>query len=609
MAPPAEAQGAPTATRSLWRRLMLDAESMAPAGLQTVQREQLERQMLELLMRGISQVQLTSSVIGPALVAVLTLPHIGAWRSVGPALLLFLLGAERLIVIRRFQRANNEGALDTRRRARALVVRTGLSVTVIVVWIHFVVQSGNSVLMSQVLALVAVLATGATWQYCSWPPAVWTAITPLLLGISILFALTGDTGHMVEAAFAFILWFVLVLASLRFARTLHENTLQRLRNEELVHELRQKSVQAEAANVARSRFFAAANHDLRQPLQAMGLYLSVLEAGKPDAATLARLNQCVQALDGLLGGLLNLSRLESGQLAPELRPFAMQPLLEHLATLYAAVAQDKGLQFRVRPTTAWVQSDPMLLERALSNLLSNAFRYTQAGGVLLAVRTAHDEVRVRVFDTGVGIPADAHDAVFDEFVQLGNPERDPDRGHGLGLPTVRRIAQLMGCSLHLRSQPGHGSCFTIRVPRAQPQTDASLSEPTQVRGQLQGRVLVVEDNAMVRDALGRLLGGWGMTVVAVPDGAQAMQAMRRAPFDVVLCDWRLPGGADGVTVLRHARRVLPGLSLGLLLTGEDTRELQGLDLEFPLLRKPVRPLRLRALLGQLVPPPGQCDEY
>lgn len=584
-----------------WRRLMLDADGMSPAGLPKTQREQLERQMLELLVRGIRQVLLTSSVIGPAMVALLTLPHIGAWRSVVPALLLFFLGVERLIAIRRFRHASDAGGLDARRWARGFIVRTGLSVAVIVVWIHFVVQSGNSVLMSQVLALVTILATGATWQYCSWPPAAWTAITPLLLGIAALFALTGETGHMVEAAFAFILWFVLGLASLRFARTLQENTLQRLRNDELVHELQQKSVQAEAANVARNRFFAAASHDLRQPLQAMGLYLSVLEAGKRDPVALTRLNQCVRALDELLGSLLDLSRLESGQLVPELRPFALQPLFGHLATLYAAVAQGKGLQFRVRPTTAWVRSDPVLLERALSNLLSNAFRYTQAGGVLLAARTTDGDVRVCVFDTGVGIPAGAHDAVFDEFVQLGNAERDPDRGHGLGLATVRRIAQLMGSSLNLRSQPGRGSCFAIGVPRAQPQADALLPEPVQAASQLQGHVLVVEDNTMVRNAVERLLSRWGMAVVAVPDGAQAMHLMQRTPFDVVLCDWRLPGGTDGVTVLRHAQRVLPGLRLGLLLTGEDTRELQGLDLEFPLLRKPVRPLRLRTLLGQFVP--------
>lgn len=584
--------------QAMRQRLMLTAGTIAPAGVSPAQATELERQMLNQLVRGIWQIQLSSSLIGPALVLWLTLPHIGWWRAVLPALLLFGLNLERMLLLRRMERARRISDTQPQYWAQALTWRTFLSVSTILLWSLFVVQSGNDSLISQVLALLTILSAGAAAQYCSWPPAMWAAITPLLLGMGLALAWLGGVHHLTEAVFAVVLWLVLAAASLRFARTLHREALTRLRNEELVHELHQKHAQAEAAIAARTRFFAAANHDLRQPLQAMGLYLSVLRVDESEQETLARVHQCRSALDQMLETLLELSRMDSGQLRPVIQVFPLQPLLEQLAGMYEAMAGERGLQLRVRPSPCWVRSDPVLLERAVSNLLSNAIRYTRAGGILLGVRRAGAGVRLCVVDTGPGIAPELQDSVFEEFVQLDNPERDPARGHGLGLPTVQRIATVLGHALQLQSRPGHGSCFSLQLPLAEPEPLAATQHPARAQARLQGRALVVEDNLLARDALVQLLSSWGLETEAATHAEEALAAMRRSAFDVVLSDWRLPGPEDGLVVLQGARSLLPGLRLGALVTGEDTSVVEALDPEVLILRKPVRPLRLRALLTQ-----------
>ncbi|HQZ55811.1 MAG TPA: hybrid sensor histidine kinase/response regulator [Ottowia sp.] len=586
------------------QRLMLGADAMATPGADADKRLRIERQMLDLLADGVRQALLTSIVIGPLLTAWLTLPHIGALRAVAPLLLLLALGAERALLLRRIRRERALQDDAPRRWARALGVRLVLGSFVVLVWFHFVIESGNRILISEMVALLTILAAGGAALFSSWPPVMWAVVSSLLLGMAVQLALVGEPERWVEAVFCLVLWLVLVLASLRTARTLHGEALALLRNEDLVRELRDKHARAEAANAAKSRFFAAANHDLRQPLHALRLYLGLLRPREDDARegdALARARQCLGVLDGLLVALLDVSRLDSGQLTATRSAFALQPLFDRLAGMHEAQARQKGLQLRVRPTSAWVDTDAMLLERALINLLTNALRYTYQGGVLLAAHRQGGQVRVRVVDTGVGIAESAQEAVFDEFVQLDNPERDPALGYGLGLPTVRRLAALLGLNLRLRSRPGRGSVFTLVVPAVEPGAVSRLrvgSPQPQPSAPLQGRVLVVEDNALARDALVRQLQAWGLQVYAAIDGGSACAALAESSFDAVLSDWRLPGAMDGAAVLREAGRQLPGLRLAALITGEDTPLLAPLAAEFTVLRKPLRPRRLRTLLSR-----------
>ena len=580
----------------LSQRLMLTADSMFAQVADPGQRQQLELRALSLLVAGM-RTTLITAMIGPALIAWLSAPYIGLLNALAPAAVLYCISVERFIIVRRAGRELLKKTVNTRRWLRAFTWRTGLSALVVASWGYPIVETGNNTLIFMILALATIVSASSMAQFCCWPPAMWASFTPILLGLGLQLFVFGGGDQLFGAVFACLLWITLVMAGLRFARTLHNDMTTRLLNETLMRELDEKRSQAEAANEAKSRFFAAASHDLRQPLQAMGLYLSVLEGGRTDPITLARLNECMTSLDSLLEVVMDLSRLESGQITPHPRAFALQPLLSRLAWMYEGSARQKGLQLRVHPTSAWALSDATLLERVLSNLIANAIRYTARGGVLLAVRPCAGGVRVCVIDTGIGIPEHAHQSIFEEFVQLNNPERDPTRGSGLGLSTVRRVTALLGHPLSLRSVVGRGTTFAVALPRAEPELDAPVPlASTPAPAQLSGNVLLVEDNAAVRDALMSLLAKWGLSATAVRTGEEASAAMVGSGFDVVLSDWRLPGEQDGLAVLREARARLPHLRLGLLITGEDMQTLSNAGKEFQVLRKPLRPLRLRALL-------------
>lgn len=594
----APAQENDTQKPPLSQQLMLTADSMFVQVSDAAQRRQLELRALTLLVAGM-RTTLITAMIGPALIAWLSAPYIGLVPALTPAVVLYCISIDRFIVVRRASRELQQKTANTRQWLRAFTWRTGMSALVVAFWGYPIVETGNNTLIFMILALATIVSASSMAQFCCWPPAMWASFTPILLGLGLQLFVFGGGDQLFGAVFACLLWVTLVMAGLRFARTLHNDMTTRLLNENLMRELDEKRAQAEAANEAKSRFFAAASHDLRQPLQAMGLYLSVLEGGRrTDPTTLARLNECMTSLDGLLEVVMDLSRLESGQITPHPRSFALQPLLSRLAWMYEGSARQKGLQLRVHPTSAWALSDATLLERVLSNLIANAIRYTASGGVLLAVRRCKaDVVRVCVIDTGIGIPEHAHQSIFEEFVQLNNPEREPTRGSGLGLSTVRRVTVLLGHPLSLRSTVGRGTTFTVELPRAEPEAgSSSLHKSATPLAQLSGKVLVVEDNTAVRDALLQLLAKWGLTATGARTGEEASVAMAGTAFDVVLSDWRLPGEQDGLAVLREARARLPQLQLGLLITGEDVQMLPSAGADFLVLRKPLRPLRLRALL-------------
>ncbi|MFY3385443.1 hybrid sensor histidine kinase/response regulator [Paracidovorax sp. MALMAid1276] len=436
-------------------------------------------------------------------------------------------------------------------------------------------------------------AAGSIGAHAHHPRVMWIFLPTLIAPFALRALLESDSDSRFLGAGMLLLLVYLLYYGKQHARTLQRMIALRHENSALVEELQSQAHALREANAAKSRFFAAASHDLRQPLQAMGLYLSVLQG---DGPTLARMGECMDSLDRLLAQVMDLSRLDSGQTTAHPEPVALQPLLQRLADTYEAAARKKGLQLRVHPTTAWAQSDPLLLERVLANLLTNAIRYTEHGGVLLGVRRAGAGLRLCVVDTGIGIPNEAYEAVFEEFVQLNNAERNPERGHGLGLPTVRRIAALLGHPVGLRSRVGRGSVFSLDLPSAKPSDAPAPRAQPAAAGRLQGRVLVVEDNSLVRDALLTLLEGWGLEVTTAPDAPGALLALRTTAFDAVLSDWRLPGAEDGLAVLRQAGVLQPGLKLAAMITGEDTQRMAEAQQDFPVLRKPVRPLRLRALL-------------
>ena len=327
---------------------------------------------------------------------------------------------------------------------------------------------------------------------------------------------------------------------------------------QLERKVAERTRELELANTAKTRFLAAASHDLRQPAVSIGLLADLLREQPLPPAThhvLGRLGDSVQALNGLLKGLLDLSRFDAGAVQARLGRVALQPLLEAVVSDQREAARLKGIELRLRAPSLVVRSDALLLEQVLRNLVGNAVRYTERGGVLVAVRRRGERVLLQVWDTGSGIAAESQALVFEEFVQLDNPARARTQGIGLGLSLVKRAAAVMGAPLGLRSQPGRGSCFWIELPLAEAEPALAAAAPTAPTLDLTGlKLWVVEDDPDVREALHLRLCGWGAHVRAF-DGAaaagDAIDAGSAAP-DVLVTDQRLPDGS-GLAVAQRLR--------------------------------------------------------
>lgn len=378
-------------------------------------------------------------------------------------------------------------------------------------------------------------------------------------------------------------------------------------------ELRSKKEEAETATRAKSRFLAAASHDLRQPIHALGMFVARLAQLPHDRETrhlIANLEASVRAMQDLLDALLDISRLDADAVRVQLQPVPLAPLFEQLRGALMPVATDKGLRLRVRDSALWVQSDPTLLHRILLNLVSNALRYTGHGGVLVGCRRSRggSHLWLEVWDTGVGIPAEHQQDIFREFYQIGNPERDRSKGLGLGLNIVDRTARLLGHELKLCSVPGHGTRFRLELPLAPAgdlQALMAAEQPQQLVDVRGLRILVIEDDRQSAQALRGLLDSWGC-VVAVVEGLQGALTVVDGGFvpDLVLSDFRLRAGESGMQTLQTLRTQLERPLPACLMSGDTDPELIQAcrDAGLPLLHKPVRPAKLRTLIRRLARP-------
>lgn len=369
---------------------------------------------------------------------------------------------------------------------------------------------------------------------------------------------------------------------------------------------------AEAAGAAKSKFLAAASHDIRQPVQSLLLLVGALSrklADHPAHGFVTQLERSVDALRLLLDGLLDISRLDAGVVEPQVGPVSVHEMLMRLRRDYAPRAAAAGLQLKVVDCACWVLSDQALLERILRNLMENALRYTPKGKLLVGCRRRPGAVRFEVYDTGVGIAEADRAAIFEEFYQVGNLERDRHKGLGLGLAIVRRLATLLGHRLDVASEFGRGSCFSLEAPlTAGPVPECAEMADDAAFDALARRltVVVVDDEEMVRDALRLMLEDWGCTVVAAGDADEAMAALDAAGGrpDVVITDYRLSDHQTGLQGLARLR-AHTGLHMpGIILTGDTAPEriveaTRGGNL---ILHKPVSPRDLRKALERFAPP-------
>ena len=363
---------------------------------------------------------------------------------------------------------------------------------------------------------------------------------------------------------------------------------------------------AERANKAKSRFLAAASHDLRQPVQSLALLMGLAErqfAANPEArATIDMMQKSLDGLNSLLNAILDISRFDAGLEAhPE--PVDLGAMLRHLALEYRPRADKAGLGLRFVTPTLWASADPALLERAIRNLIDNAIRYTRVGGVLVGLRRRSRLVRIDVVDTGIGIPRERQADIFEEFVQIDNPGRHLGLGLGLGLAIVSRIAKLLGGTIDVSSNEGRGSRFSLLVPEGEP-AEKALDDGEAAVEDPGGRVMIVEDNAIVLSSLEAALAAWGYEVVGASTGEEALRLAEAEcwRFGAIVADQHLGGGLTGVDtvkeITRRSGRYLPAL----ILTGDTSKDgisdISGSG--FQMMHKPIAPELLRRGVARLM---------
>jgi two-component system, sensor histidine kinase len=372
----------------------------------------------------------------------------------------------------------------------------------------------------------------------------------------------------------------------------------------------------EAANTAKTRFLAAASHDLRQPLQAITAYADLLVVSNTDpalASPIGQLREATLAMRDILEGLLDVSKLEAGAITPDVRAFSIRTLLGALHDQYQSVAIKKGLLLKLMHSSAVVHSDPALLRVILQNLISNAIKYTEKGKILVGCRRHGDVLRIEVWDTGIGIPEDMQESVFEEFFQLNKLSRDRDIGFGIGLAIVKRLCDLLNHPIYMHSVVGRGSCIGIQVPlasRSSAATQAVHAESAKpVTDTARGSILLIEDDEIVLHANNALLTTLGYKVIDTCDAESAMQSLgseSKTP-DIIITDYRLPGGCAGIELIQNLRAKSGRLIPAIVLTGDitipdDSRDLPERTL---LVRKPAHVDELVQAINRLLGAQGR----
>ncbi len=496
---------------------------------------------------------------------------------------------------------------------RNFVLLTTLCLALLGVMAWLPVPAGERALLWALLGVVALAVAGAL------APLGAAALLSLLLpGCVALARWQQGPGGVEEAASALttLLLSGLVLAwwATRRQRRWRAEATARLACEERLHALVAERDQALRADGDKTRFLANASHDLRQPVHALGLFAATLDKrlrGTDDEPYVRNVLRAVDGLDRAFNALLDVSRLDAGTVQPNPQAFPLRDVFRRLYVQFAGRAELAGLNLRFSPGGKWVSSDPQLLERLLANLVQNALKYTERGGVVVVARNAGGHVNVEVWDTGVGMDAAELPRVFDEFYQVGRSGRTRSRGLGMGLSIVKRVAELLGHRLAVASQPGRGTVFRLSVPCVEPSPAAERAAvaDTPAPMALAGwaptvrTVLVIEDEEPIREALSGLLREWGHEAVVAASAREAAQAQHRllCPPDLIVSDLHLGDGPDGIAAIAAVREHWGCEVPAVLVTGDTTPpELRrAVDSGLELLVKPVEAGRLLSLLLRL----------
>lgn len=593
---------APPSASGWWR---MSAEPVAPQDFQ----RQVHAEQVEQLYRHIPLSQATNLLVASLLVWFLwgnepQAQLLGWWSGILGVVLL------RAVMLLAYRRRDPRSAV---RWHTLMTVATALSG---LLWGTAGVLFFNPASAATLVFLTIILAgmsAGTIASHSSWPPAQSSYAVLSMLPIGLRY-LAEDGDIWVLGPMCFIYMLNILAFGRQHARSLIESIRLRLENQALIEHLRREMAaagqarrRAEDANLAKSKFLAAASHDLRQPLHAVNLFIEALRNEKdPTRAetVLANLGASAQSLEELLNELLDISKLEAGLFKPQLRTFALQEVFAALERELRPVADEQGIELGFVATRLHVASDPNMLARILRNIVTNAIRYTRDGAVLVGCRRKGERIAIAVCDTGPGIAPEHHRDIFREFYQLGNPERDRRKGLGLGLAIVDGLCRVLGHALELKSRVGHGSTFLVHVPIAQAAAPAAPRDEEAASSGLQGyAVLVIDDEPSICHAMTDVLARWGCSVRTARSAQEALAQLAASGFapDAIVVDYRLEEGRTGSEAIAAIRRELGRAVPAAILTGDTAPERlrEAGASGCLLLHKPIKPARLRAALFNL----------
>jgi two-component system, sensor histidine kinase len=540
------------------------------------------------------------------------LAYIGAVETSKAFLFVGLLALQaggRLLLYRAYSR---DPLADLHWRRWGLWFTTGAAIGGLVIGgaVVWIMSTGRTDLQSIAFLLIFAVTSGALSAFAVHLRAFYAFLLAVSLGPMIWLLAHGGAIYTALVVMQIIWMIAIAEQARRTAATFSESVMLRFENLDLVEKLQREKAAAEQANAAKSRFLAAASHDLRQPVHALSLFVAAMRPRSMDEearSLLDHIDDSVRSMGSLFGGLLDISRLDAGVVEVNKMPIPVQPLLERVCHDYVVQAQAKGLQLVRHKCSLSVMSDALLLERVLRNIIANAVTYTDRGRVVVGCRRRRGHVSIQVWDTGRGIPADEQEHVFQEFYQLGNPERDRTKGVGLGLAIVRRLTQLLGHTLTVRSELHKGSLFAVSAPYADAAAAAAaqtgeFAAPFLAHGH--GLILVIDDEMAIQIAMKSLLESWGYEAITAGSCDEMLEriATHRTAPRLIISDYRLRDNASGIDAIERLRSEYNDEIPGMLITGDTAadRLKEAQESGFLLLHKPVPNHRLRASIAHLI---------
>jgi signal transduction histidine kinase len=579
--------------------------TMKPAEHASQAASSLEEELLRMLARQARRIPFYV-FLAVLMIAALAADRVSPWLIGGWVVLVAVVLVTRYYVLGRLPALSGIPAVHRLRIAIALSALNGITHGLALGFFPFLPEFERAL---QSMVMIAMCA-GAVVTTAGHMPVLLAYLVPMLLPLSVLWAISpgvADKGW-VEATTAVLLalFGVLLFALGRDAFRLFRDSFEiRLQQAALNRQLEAALEQAEAANRAKTRFLASASHDLRQPIHTLSLFGAALSMRPLDELScdiVRHINTALQVLTTQLDALLDISKLDAGVVRVNPGPVRLHAFLERMHDEFMPAARAKGLALSLEcPPEARAQTDPMLLERIVRNLVDNAIKYTAHGQVVLRVAPEPPGLSLAIADTGRGIGESEQARVFEEFYQVDNPERDRTKGLGLGLAIVRRLADLLEIRIEMSSAPGEGTCFKLWLPEAGHAERAPEPATEEQAPAVAAHVLVVDDEAGIRLGMKTLLEAMGCRATLADGTEHALVAARAARPDVVLADFRLRGADNGIAAVRAIRTLYPGVP-AILVSGDIAadRLREAEEAGIALLHKPVPVETLKRAIAEAV---------